>query len=113
MSSVVHESTSVECYELYYRNEIFKSHFSVGMVAAEYMQFDKVCAFMPQSASIGVYICHCGGNISDTVVVPKVKEAIEKLDGVKVVQNYDYMCSKPGQDMIKKDIKELNSTESL
>jgi len=55
---------------------------------------------------IGVYICHCGGNISDTVDVAKVKESIAKLGGVKIVQTYEYMCSKPGQDMIQRDIKE-------
>ncbi len=66
-----------------------------------------VGVFVQQNASIGVFICHCGGNISDTVQVTKVKEAISQLDGVKIVENYDYMCSKPGQDMIKKDIKEL------
>ena len=61
---------------------------------------------MPQKPSIGVYICHCGGNISDTVDVAKVKEAVARLDGVKVAETYEYMCSKPGQDMIKNNIKE-------
>ena len=55
---------------------------------------------------IGVYICHCGGNISDTVGVAKVKEDIAKCKGVKVCETYEYMCSKPGQDMIERDIKE-------
>jgi heterodisulfide reductase subunit A len=55
---------------------------------------------------IGVYICHCGGNISDTVDVAKVKENISKLKGVEIAQTYEYMCSKPGQDMIQRDIKE-------
>jgi len=55
---------------------------------------------------IGVYICHCGGNISDTVDVTKVKEATAECKGVKICETYEYMCSKPGQDMIEKDIKE-------
>jgi len=55
---------------------------------------------------IGVYICHCGGNISDTVEVAKAKEAISKCPGVEVCETYEYMCSKPGQDMIERDIKE-------
>ncbi len=55
---------------------------------------------------IGVYICHCGGNISDTVDVAKVKEDISKCPGVEVCETYEYMCSKPGQDMIERDIKE-------
>jgi heterodisulfide reductase subunit A len=29
---------------------------------------------------IGVYICHCGGNISDYVNVEEVRKAVEKLD---------------------------------
>lgn len=55
---------------------------------------------------IGVYLCHCGGNISDTVDVAKVKEDISKCPGVEVCETYEYMCSKPGQDMIERDIKE-------
>jgi len=59
-----------------------------------------------ENPRIGVYICHCGGNISDTVDVVKVKETIAKHDGVKVCETYEYMCSKPGQDMIEHGITE-------
>ncbi len=62
---------------------------------------------------IGVYICHCGGNISDTVDVAKVKEDIAKCKGVKVCETYEYMCSKPGQDMIERDIKEQKLTRVI
>jgi len=55
---------------------------------------------------VGVYICHCGGNISDTVDVEKVKEAAAKLKGVNVAETYEYVCSDPGQEMITKGIKE-------
>jgi len=55
---------------------------------------------------IGVYICHCGGNISDTVDVEKVKEAVALFDGVKVAETNEYVCSNPGQDMIRKGITE-------
>jgi heterodisulfide reductase subunit A len=55
---------------------------------------------------IGVYICHCGGNISDTVDVEKVKEAISKLEGVKAVDTVDYLCSTQGQGNIKSGIKD-------
>lgn len=61
---------------------------------------------MTDKAKIGVYICHCGGNISDTVDVAKVKEEVSKLDGVKVAEKYEYVCSDPGQEMIKNGIKE-------
>ncbi len=56
---------------------------------------------------IGVYICHCGGNISNTVDVAKVKENVAKLKGVVAAETYEYVCSDPGQDMITKGIKEL------
>jgi heterodisulfide reductase subunit A len=61
---------------------------------------------MMKKPKVGVYICHCGGNISDTVDVAKVKEDISKCPGVEVCETYEYMCSKPGQDMIERDIKE-------
>jgi len=37
-----------------------------------------------EEAKVGVYICHCGGNISDTVDVEKVKEAASKSKGVEI-----------------------------
>ena len=55
---------------------------------------------------VGVYICHCGGNISDTVDVEKVKEAAAKLRGVSVAETNEYVCSDPGQEMITEGIKE-------
>ncbi len=55
---------------------------------------------------IGVYICHCGRNIKDTVDVEKVKEFVARLRDVKVVESTDYLCSTPGQNIIKTDIKE-------
>jgi len=57
---------------------------------------------------IGVYICHCGINIAATVDVQAVTEFASQLPGVTVARNYTYMCSDPGQVLIKKDIAELN-----
>jgi heterodisulfide reductase subunit A2 len=57
---------------------------------------------------IGVYICHCGTNIAKTVDVVHVAEAIAEIPGVLVSRHYRFMCSDPGQDLIQKDIKELN-----
>ena len=59
-----------------------------------------------EKARVGVYICHCGGNISDTVDVEKVKEAAAKFEGVEVAETYEYVCSDPGQEMIIEGIKE-------
>jgi heterodisulfide reductase subunit A len=54
---------------------------------------------------IGVYICHCGINIAATVDIEKVKAFAQNLPHVTIVRNYQYMCSDPGQDLIKDDIK--------
>jgi heterodisulfide reductase subunit A len=59
-----------------------------------------------EKARVGVYICHCGGNISDTVDVEKVKKAATKFKGVEVAETYEYVCSNPGQERIMKGIKE-------
>jgi heterodisulfide reductase subunit A2 len=54
----------------------------------------------------GVYVCHCGTNIAATVDVEAVAEYAGSLEGVVVARDYTYMCSDPGQDLIKQDIKE-------
>ena len=56
---------------------------------------------------IGVYICHCGSNIADTVDVAAVTEFAQGLDSVVIARDYKFMCSQPGQELIKNDIKEL------
>ena len=55
---------------------------------------------------IGVYICHCGANIAGTVDVAQVTEYAGGLPFVAVARDYKFMCSDPGQDLIKNDIKE-------
>jgi len=59
---------------------------------------------------IGVYICHCGTNISHTVDIEAVAEYARTLDDVVTVREYKYMCSDPGQELIKKDIEEDDLT---
>jgi heterodisulfide reductase subunit A len=56
---------------------------------------------------IGVYVCHCGTNIAGTVDTEAVAEFASKLPFVTVARHYMYMCSDPGQDLIRQDIKEL------
>ncbi len=58
-----------------------------------------------EETKVGVYICHCGGNISDHVDVEKVAKAVENIDGVAVSRTNMFMCSDPGQEMIQEDIK--------
>lgn len=56
--------------------------------------------------NIGVYICHCGTNIAGVVDVEDVARHAAGLKDVMVARDYKYMCSSPGQDLIKNDIKE-------
>jgi heterodisulfide reductase subunit A len=55
----------------------------------------------------GVYICHCGLNIAGVVNVEEVAKYAGTLPNVVISRDYRYMCSDPGQDLIKNDIKEL------
>jgi len=57
---------------------------------------------------IGVFICHCGLNIAGVVDVEKLTDEMKTYPGVSYATNYIYMCSDPGQDMLKEVIKEKN-----
>jgi len=54
----------------------------------------------------GVFICHCGINIAGTVDVKKVAEELARHPGVVHSEDYVYMCSDPGQNLIEQAIKE-------
>jgi heterodisulfide reductase subunit A len=56
---------------------------------------------------LGVYVCHCGGNISDVVDVDAVANALSAEDGVAISRHITFMCSDEGQGQITKDIEEL------
>jgi heterodisulfide reductase subunit A2 len=55
---------------------------------------------------VGVYVCHCGSNIAKMVDVAKVAEACATLPHVVISKHYRFMCSDPGQELIRKDIEE-------
>jgi len=56
---------------------------------------------------IGVYVCHCGANIANTIDVAQLTEFAKGLPSVTLARDYKFMCSDPGQELIKKDIREL------
>ncbi len=62
------------------------------------------------TSRIGVYVCHCGLNIAQTVDCSEVKEKASKLEGVVISKDIAYACSEPGQKEIRDDIykNELN-----
>ncbi len=55
---------------------------------------------------IGVFVCHCGTNIAATVDVKAVAEALKLEPGVVVSEEYQYMCSEAGQNLIKDAIRD-------
>ncbi|HET6514447.1 MAG TPA: FAD-dependent oxidoreductase [Thermodesulfovibrionales bacterium] len=57
---------------------------------------------------IGVFVCHCGTNISSTVEIDQVVSAAKDLPGVTYVTNTIYACAQDNQEMIKQTIKEQN-----
>ncbi len=62
---------------------------------------------------IGVFVCHCGSNIAGTVDVKKVVEAIRTEPGVIHAEDYPYMCSEAGQQLIAKAIEEHKLTGTV
>jgi heterodisulfide reductase subunit A len=61
-----------------------------------------------EAPRIGVFVCHCGTNISSTVEIDQVVEAVKKESGVAYVTNTLYACAQDNQDMIKQTIKDQN-----
>lgn len=55
---------------------------------------------------IGVYICHCGSNISDYVDVEAVKDRVAEEEGVALAKTTMFACSDSAQNEIIQDIKE-------
>ena len=53
---------------------------------------------------VGIFICHCGRNIAGTVDVAAVREFASKMPYVVTARDYRYMCSDPGQALIRENI---------
>ena len=56
-----------------------------------------------EEVRIGVYTCHCGTNIAATIDVHECAKVASNLPGVVLSREYKYMCSDPGQELIKKE----------
>jgi len=67
---------------------------------------EKELASGGEDIRIGVYVCQCGGNISDVVGTEQVAKELAGLPNVIVSREFIFMCADSGQDLIKKDIKE-------
>jgi len=66
-----------------------------------------------EEARIGVFVCHCGTNIAGSIDVKEVVEYAKTLPGVAHAEDYQYMCSTPGQTMLKDAIKEHDLTGTV
>jgi len=60
-----------------------------------------------EKVKVGVYICHCGSNIEGVVDTADVSDFAGRLPNVVISQNFKFMCSDPGQNLIKEDIRNL------
>jgi heterodisulfide reductase subunit A len=59
-----------------------------------------------QEPRIGVFVCHCGTNISGPINIQEVVDFASKLPYVVFATDYKYVCSDPGQALIRKKINE-------
>ncbi len=57
---------------------------------------------------LGVFICHCGGNISDYVDVEKVRQATAALPGCTVAKTFMFACSDAAQQEMMEEIRKEN-----
>jgi len=55
---------------------------------------------------IGVYICHCGGNISDYVDVEQLRDLVGQEENVTISKNVMFACADSNQKEMIKDIQE-------
>jgi len=56
----------------------------------------------------GVYLCQCGGNISNTIDLKKIADHVNEINDDILVQENSHMCSGAGQKLIIDDIKNHN-----
>jgi len=60
----------------------------------------------PEELRVGVFVCHCGLNIAGTVDVKAVAEYAKTIPDVVYVKENRYTCADPGQEEIRKAIRE-------
>ena len=59
-----------------------------------------------EEEKLGVFVCHCGINIAQTVDVPQVVEHAKGLEGVCHAENLLYACSQDSQEKIRELVRE-------
>lgn len=61
---------------------------------------------MAEEPRIGVFICHCGLNIAGVLDIKELVEYAKTLPNVVYVKDNRYTCADPGQEEIRKAIRE-------
>ncbi|MFC2058249.1 CoB-CoM heterodisulfide reductase HdrA2 [Chloroflexota bacterium] len=61
-----------------------------------------------ENLRIGVFVCDCGLNIAGSVDTEEVRKSAEALPGVVVAVRNKYTCAEPGQEEIKRYIREYD-----
>ena len=65
-----------------------------------YLQVKKGEVMESNDLKIGVFLCHCGGNISDIIDLERVKESVD----VDVIAEFTNLCSIKGRKIIRDNI---------
>ncbi len=61
---------------------------------------------MSEEPRVGVFVCHCGLNIAGVIDVKELTEYARTIPNVVVAMDNRYTCADPGQEEIRKAIKE-------
>lgn len=75
-------------------------------MADESVQNEKISAEKKELPRIGVFVCHCGSNIAGVINPAEVADYARTLPNVIVAEDNRFMCSDPGQELIKEKIRE-------
>ncbi len=63
---------------------------------------------MSEEPRVGVFVCHCGLNIAGVIDVKELTDYAKTLPNVIYAEHNPYTCADPGQEGIRKAIKEYN-----
>jgi heterodisulfide reductase subunit A2 len=66
-----------------------------------------------EEARVGLFVCHCGINIAQTVDVDRLVNAFKDLPNVAHAENMLYACSQDNQERLKSLVKEKNLNRVL
>ncbi len=83
---------------------ILKKQRGKGTVNKEYP--DELAVTEEDEVRIGVFVCHCGINISSVVDCPDVADDAGKMENVTYYTENLYSCSQDAQEQIKQTIKD-------